>query len=199
MNNKWIKPLCGLVILILACSSLVRIFTAGETLSEYADKNLATPQSGPEDAASSEEENASPSESSTAREGTLKHDLPQGSSDISDESPRTAALTAAYGAGAVLLCPGPSPAAAPETSSGMDGLNGTPASGYEKEFFYEPLSEDTIARITGISYPVSEEAAAGLASAPVNTVPDTDSLAVSYDDLRHLSLLYYDFEGEIQT
>lgn len=199
MNNKWIKPLCGLVILILACSSLVRIFTAGETLSEYADKNLATPQSGPEDAASSEEENASPSESSTAREGTLKHDLPQGSSDISDESPRTAALTAAYGAGAVLLCPGPSPAADPETSSGMDGLNGTPASGYEKQFFYEPLSEDTIARITGISYPVSEEAAAGLASAPVNTVPDTDSLAVSYDDLRHLSLLYYDFEGEIQT
>ena len=160
MNNKWIKPLCGLVILILACSSLVRIFTAGDTLSEYADKNLATPQSGPEDAVSSEEENASPSESSTAREGTLKHDLPHGSSDISDESPRTATLTAAYGAGAVLLCPDSLPAASgPETSSGMDGLNGTPASGYEKEFFYEPLSEDTIARITGISYPVSEEAA----------------------------------------
>ena len=45
-----------------------------------------------------------------------------------------------------------------------------------KSFYYEPLSEDTISRITGISY--------------------TENPNISLDDLRYLSLLYVDFNGE---
>lgn len=70
---------------------------------------------------------------------------------------------------------------------------------YENSFFYEPLSEEIIARITGISYPVSQETAASLPFEAVNTMPDGGSPAVSYEDLRYLSVLYYDFNGEIQT
>ena len=45
-----------------------------------------------------------------------------------------------------------------------------------KSFYYEPLSEDIISRITGISY--------------------TENPNISLDDLRYLSLLYVDFNGE---
>ena len=50
---------------------------------------------------------------------------------------------------------------------------------YMENFYYEPLSEDVIARITGISY--------------------VDNDNVSLEDLRYCSLLYNDFEGNTQT
>ena len=56
-----------------------------------------------------------------------------------------------------------------------------------------------VARITGISYPVPETIAPALSIQAVNTVSDNEKLAVSYDDLRYLSVLYYDFQGEVQT
>lgn len=72
---------------------------------------------------------------------------------------------------------------------------------YTEGFFYQPLTDTVIARITGISYPVSETIAPALAQPASNVVSDeaASSLAVSYDDLRYLNVLYYDFNGEIQT
>lgn len=72
---------------------------------------------------------------------------------------------------------------------------------YEDGFFYQPLNDDVIARITGISYPVSETIAPALALSATNIVSDEEAseLAVSYDDLRYLNVLYYDFNGEVQT
>ena len=72
---------------------------------------------------------------------------------------------------------------------------------YENGFFYQPLNDDVIARITGISYPVSETIAPALALSATNIVSDEEAsaLAVSYDDLRYLNVLYYDFNGEVQT
>ncbi|MDE5866346.1 MAG: M15 family metallopeptidase [Lachnospiraceae bacterium] len=54
---------------------------------------------------------------------------------------------------------------------------------YQEGFYYEPLSDEIKARITGISYPVSESEAAN----------------ISYDDLCYLSVLHYDFSGNVQT
>lgn len=70
---------------------------------------------------------------------------------------------------------------------------------YKDGFFYQPLTDAVVARITGISYPVSETIAPALSLHAVNTVADSETLAVSYDDLRYLSVLYYDFNGEVQT
>lgn len=72
---------------------------------------------------------------------------------------------------------------------------------YEDGFFYQPLNDDVIARITGISYPVSETIAPALALSATNVISDeeADTLAISFDDLRYMNVLYYDFNGEIQT
>lgn len=66
-------------------------------------------------------------------------------------------------------------------------------------FYYEPLSEDIIARITGISYPVTKDEATELAVSAVNITDSEETIAISYKDLRYLQVLYYDFNGEVQT
>ena len=48
-----------------------------------------------------------------------------------------------------------------------------------EEFYYEPLSEELKERITGISYPAE----------------DNGNLAVTYDDLRYVHILHYNFDG----
>ncbi|MCM1261130.1 MAG: M15 family metallopeptidase [Butyrivibrio sp.] len=54
---------------------------------------------------------------------------------------------------------------------------------YQDGFYYEPLSDAVKTKITGISYPNSE----------------TNDADISYDDLRYLSVLHYDFNGAVQT
>lgn len=66
-------------------------------------------------------------------------------------------------------------------------------------FYYEPLSEELITRITGISYPVTKDYAETLASVAVNITDSEENIAISYEDLRYLSVLYYDFHGKVQT
>lgn len=55
----------------------------------------------------------------------------------------------------------------------------TDAGNLAEEFYYEPLSEDLKARITGISYPAE----------------DNGNLAISYEDLRYVHILHYNFDG----
>lgn len=73
---------------------------------------------------------------------------------------------------------------------------------YETGFFYQPLTYPVIHRITGISYPMSKTDAALLSlEAPPNILSDEEmaSLAISYEDLRYMNILYYDFNGDVQT
>lgn len=69
---------------------------------------------------------------------------------------------------------------------------------YQDGFFFQPLSDAVTARITGISYPVAESIAPALSLQATNVIPDTDTPAVSYDDLCYMNVLYYDFRGEVQ-
>ncbi|MBE5884387.1 MAG: M15 family metallopeptidase [Lachnospiraceae bacterium] len=48
---------------------------------------------------------------------------------------------------------------------------------YEDAFYYEPLSDNLRRYITGVSF------------------PDADDLRISYDDLRYVHILHYDFDG----
>ncbi|MGN0365484.1 MAG: M15 family metallopeptidase [Suilimivivens sp.] len=84
--------------------------------------------------------------------------------------------------------PAPTPSASPMPEATAQPF-GTPESSesihYEEGFFYQPLTDDIIARITGISYPVSEN--------------EISPLVISYEDLRYLNVLYYDFNGEVQS
>ncbi len=53
---------------------------------------------------------------------------------------------------------------------------------YQNGFFYEPLSETVKNRITGISYP-----------------EDDSDIAIHYDDLRYVNVLYYNFHDVERT
>ena len=55
----------------------------------------------------------------------------------------------------------------------------TNAGNLAEDFYYEPLSEALKARITGISYPAE----------------DNGNLAISYEDLRYVHILHYNFDG----
>ena len=74
----------------------------------------------------------------------------------------------------------------------------TPSVAAVDSFYYEELTDEVKARITGISYPITEEEADSLAVPAVNLVSDPATLQISYDDLRYLKVLYYDFNGNIQ-
>ena len=50
----------------------------------------------------------------------------------------------------------------------------------QKQFYFAPLTEDQKSFITGCSYPDTEE-----------------ELAISYDNLRYLHIMHYDFEGNL--
>lgn len=70
---------------------------------------------------------------------------------------------------------------------------------YQDGFFYQPLTDIVTARITGISYPVTESIAPALSIQAVNVISDTDTPAISYNDLCYMNVLYYDFQGTVQT
>lgn len=70
---------------------------------------------------------------------------------------------------------------------------------YQDGFSCQPLTDEIIRRITGISYPVSEKIAPLLSIDAVNVIPDEETLVVSYEDLRYLNVLYYNFDGKAVT
>lgn len=72
---------------------------------------------------------------------------------------------------------------------------------YADGFFYQPLTDAVISKITGISYPVAESIAPALAVTANNIVSDEGAanLSISYDDLCYMQVLHYDFNGDIQT
>ncbi len=55
----------------------------------------------------------------------------------------------------------------------------TEAGTYAEDFYYEPLSEEIKKRITGISYPAE----------------DSGNLGITYEDLRYVHILHYNFDG----
>lgn len=70
---------------------------------------------------------------------------------------------------------------------------------YKDGFYYEPLSDEIINRITGISYPVTENKKDTLAIEAVNIAASPDDILVSYDELCYMSVLHYNFHGVERT
>lgn len=55
---------------------------------------------------------------------------------------------------------------------------------YTESFYYEPLSDNLRRYITGVSYPALS-----------TDTENSQDLAITYDDLRYLHILHYDFDG----
>lgn len=81
---------------------------------------------------------------------------------------------------------------------------------YADSFYYEPLSDNLRRYITGVSYPASEsnselpdseitEESAEISAFNNASSPSVSQieLPISYDDLRYVHVLHYDFEGKL--
>ena len=177
MKKLPIKYLVILSVLILTCSVISHKLSGKETLQDYAEKNpeVAYTTKAPDTPSPS-----GLSDTSASVSGGV-------SPDTNASSDTGASSASALPADAV-----PFPLAEKVT----DSIE------YETGFFYQPLTYPVIHRITGFSYPMSKTDAALLSSeTPPNILPDEEmaSLAISYEDLRYMNILYYDFNGDVQT
>lgn len=171
--NKYVKPIIFLVLMIIICSAIGRVLTSGETLSEYADNNPEIAYATPDQA-------------------KFTSPLPSDSSLALSSGMLPSALLALTSLKSMNFTPdaGQSVLADAESSDCIY---------YEDGFFYQSLPDNIVLKITGISYPVAETLAPAFSSHPTNVVPDDEVVAISYRDLCYMNVLYYDFDGIIQT
>ena len=174
MNDKVKKDLVILIALIVVCAICARYFAKGETLEEYA--KAGTTDSGVTEAAGMEDSD-SISETIDELKKNDQKDMVENDSSVTStdkDTENNSDLTEQ---------------AAEKASNAVTDANVNEANDisqnsppYSDEFdisenfYYEPLSDDVISRITGISY--------------------VDNPNISLDDLRYLSLLYVDFNGD---
>lgn len=169
-KNNILKSLLLIAVIIVFCTILTRIFSGSETLTEYAEKN---PQ-----IAYQEKERSESSMNSISSDKNIS----SVSNNISAEKNSTA------------------------DGSDMASINNQENEDifmaknsdritYKENFYYEPLSDDIIQRITGISYPVTADKKDTVSVTAVNIANSPDEIQVSYDDLRYVSVLYYNFKG----
>lgn len=181
--NKWMKSVLFLALIIVFSSAAIRLLTKGETLSNYAEQNPEIAYAAPDATASP----PSVSDVASSSSPSFSEVSDEVSGDFTDVNPQLPSKEAV-------------PDSSPEPFVPVT-VESSESTHYEEGFFYQPLTDDVIARITGISYPVSESIAPALAVSATNIVSDEAAgmLAVSYDDLRYLCIKYYDFNGEVQT
>ena len=174
-KNKIIKSLLLIAFIILFCSVFTRIFSGAETLKEYADKNpeIAYREKEPLERdrnSINSESNSAKNEASTASSLSSKE-----AQNSSQKSNGTAAQNKEKEDISMTVNP--------------DRIT------YKENFYYEPLSDDIIKRITGISYPAIISQSDTNTKTAVNTANSPEEIQISYDDLRYVSVLYYNFKG----
>ncbi len=211
MNKKILKDFALLVGIIVVCAIAARILAGGETLSDYAVKNpetagiastesadtgnISVAKSSAEDDASAKEiskssdiaSSAASSSSATSQETAASNDQKSdasalGSSADSKSSSASASSESSDSSSAVASQDVATTEISSEASNAASTTQEIPSAErvtYMDGFYYEPISNEVFKRISGISYPVD------------CTVP--------LDELRYLSLLYVDFNGNTQT
>ncbi len=176
--KKISKPLILILGIIVLSSIFVRTFSHSETLAEYAAKNPEIAYQAKETAAPvkvTDDEN----EPENIRKESSSSGQPNDNIDSSDNE-----------AGEITSEPD---VEEEEMNTNPDRIE------YEQGFYYEPLSDEIKKKITGISYPVTEADKDNAAVTAVNIVSSAEDIQVAYDDLRYVSVLYYNFKGIERT
>lgn len=171
--KQLLKPLFMLALLTLVCGFLARTLVHSETLADHAAAK--TNESYEKD-------------STHINEKTDGEDMTVNLNPAGEIEPKTESET------------DKPVSAAPE----LNAADNTPAIPdnrviYQDGFYYEELTDEVKSKIAGISYPLSSSEASGLSVPAMNILDDGATPAVSYEDLRYLSVLYYDFNSEVQT
>ena len=169
-KDKLIKPLVLLVVIIIFCSVLIRLFSGSETLAEYADKNpeIAYQKQEPEQPL----ENNTINNTTIMEDGVNPDDNPSSADNIAVEDENDE-----------------------EESEDITMTANPDRTVYKEGFYYEPLSEEMVKRITGISYPVTEDKKDSTAIEAINIVEAPEDIRIDYEDLCYISVLHYNFKG----
>lgn len=178
------KPLGLLLVLIMICAFLARSLSGSETLAEYAQKN-------PEIAYRTEEP-AAESPSDTAEKDT-DSETQMAEAEITQTPDKPAAYNTREDTAGSTRNDLES-----ENKEDLEMNEHPDRVTYQPGFYYEPLDQELIARITGISYPVPEDQADDTTVPAINIMAENETPAVSYDDLRYVSVLYIDFNAREQ-
>ncbi|MDE7013590.1 MAG: M15 family metallopeptidase [Kineothrix sp.] len=184
-KDKLWKPLLLIAIIILLCSVLSHIFSGSDTLLEYAEKNpeLAYPDKEPEQ---TQTDTIIEDETPTIHESA--DSSPSNGDKSSMDSPESETETPS------------SPDTQNQQESEDYSMNENPERiVYQNGFYYEPLSDELIARITGISYPVTEDKKDSLSIEALNVAASSEDIQVDYDELCYMSVLHYNLRGVERT
>lgn len=183
-KSKLIKMLVTLIVIVIIVGSVSRLVRGSSmSLTEYAQLNPSSSspdsaESAPSHSGSPESREASGNASSESRESAGAASS-EGQNPFAGGSPSADQEPAAGD-----LPNGAAPGASPLTGL---SLNGDSQAGQRvslaEGFYFEPLSDHLRRYITGVSYPA------------VSTDEEAAGLAVSYDDLRYVHVLHYDFDG----
>lgn len=178
-KNKLLKPLILIFSIILLCTILSRLFSGSETLLEYAEKNpeIAYRPKEPEQVSQDNIIN-----NGISQEGIAEEEISTSNKSSSSKTNTLKENNAANG----------------ENNEEREdfSMNINPERTiYKDNFYYEPLSDDLIKRITGISYPVTEADKGTLAIEALNIAPSPEDIQISYGDLCYMSVLHYNFHG----
>ncbi len=180
-KNKMLKPLLLIFVIILFCTVFSRLFSGSETLLEYAQKNpeiayrTPEPEQAPgnniKDSSSPQENEEDRNTSSGSPASTKNKGMQKNIPSKKEEAEREDSPMSIH----------------PDRTT------------YKEGFYYEPLSQEMINRITGISYPVAENEKDSLAMEACNIVSSKEDIQISYDDLCYVSILHYNFRGTERT
>ncbi len=177
-RNKILKGIVTLVavfILVLGMNEIRKHNST--TLTEYAQQNPISSASG---------ENTS----TTPTDDTTPEALTEGTTAYQDDDSKVSTQTENLQNGEI-----DSPTSALTGAVLNAGIPENQRVSYTVSFYYEPLSDNLRRFITGVSFPALSESED--ANARESEISSEDELAISYDDLRYVHILHYDFDGNL--
>lgn len=189
--KKIIKSIGMIACIIILCTVIVKYTIPNETLLDYANKNPELAYASPE--ASALDQNSDAGDLTSIEKANGNKTDSESTFDAEDTNAKDTNVKKTNTEKSDSNMTGVSPSENPENTA-----NSTPSVAAVDSFCYEELTDEVKARITGISYPITEEEADSLAIPAVNLVSDPAALQISYDDLRYLKVFYYDFDGNVQ-
>ena len=189
--KKIIKSIGMIACIIILCTVIVKYTIPNETLLDYANENPELAYASPE--ASALDQNSDAEDLTSIEKANGNKTDSESTFDAEDTNAKDTNVKKTNTEKSDNNMTDVSPSENPKNAA-----NSTPSVAAVDSFCYEELTDEVKARITGISYPITEEEADSLAIPAVNLVSDPATLQISYDDLRYLKVLYYDFDGNVQ-
>ncbi len=198
-RDKIIKMVVALAAIVIIATSLGKLFNRDSmSLSEYAELNGIAAEASPKPENSHVPASASPMPESDDGFPAPSPAAPNSgaASPGTTLPPKDGMASSESADGSMLSDSSGSPEDAFVSCSLIGAsLNGTSQLeervSLEKGFYYEPISDNLRRYMTGISYPAAD------GTDKDDAVKEGSAPEITFDELRYLHILHYDFDGEV--